>query len=360
LFNLQSSPSLAAKALPSEEELDAEAEVLKAIQNKQEQEDEVEKGDGRRGRSKMAAELDPDTLSQDDYTSYSPAAMQDGLVCLPVEEDDEEGPSAIEIARQLAELEQDVPVKKERTGKEVLAAEAKGLHLEHIRDGLIQFSPCKCKHAGSLGVLSCLMQFSSMDMMVLHKEAYGGVLVGDKGLAASAVASRVHTLMWQMAEELPRKDAWGRSHTISDWRIHGKSVCRKNWERAYGVSERRLRTLYHFVARGIPPAAKDSSDQSKVQARLMDKVTDAAGKLLTRQRDWAADWWKNSIDPPPPLPKIAQNRPKSPKARSPNINPCLVSVFSLSRYSSHAHTVLLLMDYMPNEERILLLKALVQ
>jgi hypothetical protein len=126
LFNLQSSPSLAAKALPSEEELDAEAEVLKAIQNKQEQEDEVEKGDGRRGGSKMAAELDPDTLSQDDYTSYSPAAMQDGLVCLPVEEDDEEGPSAIEIARQLAELEQDVPVKKERTGKEVLAAEAKG------------------------------------------------------------------------------------------------------------------------------------------------------------------------------------------------------------------------------------------
>ena len=251
LFNLQSSPSLAAKALPSEEELDAEAEVLKAIQNKQEQEDEVEKGDGRRGGSKMAAELDPDTLSQDDYTSYSPAAMQDGLVCLPVEEDDEEGPSAIEIARQLAELEQDVPVKKERTGKEVLAAEAKGLHLEHIRDGLIQFSPCKCKHAGSLGVLSCLMQFSSMDMMALHKEAYGGVLVGDKGLAASAVASRVHTLMWQMAEELPRKDAWGRSHTISDWRIHGKSVCRKNWERAYGVSERRLRTLYHFVARGI-------------------------------------------------------------------------------------------------------------
>ena len=160
---------------------------------------------------------------------------------------------------------------------------------------------CNCSHAKSRGRSSCLKQFSPEQLMDFHKEAFGVYIGRDPTKAdvgPSALGVRIHRIMWPLREPLKpdgTQDEDGKSWKIGTWKLGDKVVCRKAWEHAYGAAMRRYRTIYGIVQRGHAPHHDDASQQAKNIIKLMDRVTDAAGVCLTQKRSWAANWWKEVL-----------------------------------------------------------------
>ena len=160
---------------------------------------------------------------------------------------------------------------------------------------------CNCNHAKSRGRSSCLKQFNPEQLMDFHRESFG-VYIGcdptNADVGPSALGVRIHRLMWPLREPLKpdgTEDEDGKSWKIGTWKLGDKAVCRKAWERAYGAAHARYRTIYSLVQRGHAPHHDDASQQAKSILKLMDRVTDAAGVCLTEKRSWAANWWKEVL-----------------------------------------------------------------
>lgn len=160
---------------------------------------------------------------------------------------------------------------------------------------------CNCKLAKSRGQRSCLKQFSSEELMGFHKESFGVYIqhaATNTDFGPKALGIRIHKLMWPLREPIKSDgtaDEKGRSWKVSTWKLGNRVVCRTAWERAYGAAGRRYRTIYGFVQRGHAPHYADASQQGATLLKLMDRVSDAAGVLLTQKRSWAANWWKEIL-----------------------------------------------------------------
>jgi hypothetical protein len=160
---------------------------------------------------------------------------------------------------------------------------------------------CNCSVAKSRGRASCLKQFSPEQLTGFHRESFGvyiGRAATNADVGPTALGVRIHGLMWPLREPLKldgTEDEDGRSWEIRTWKLGNRDVCRAAWECAYGAAKRRYRTIYGLVQRGHAPHANEASMQAKSLIKLMARVNDASGVRLNEKRSWAANWWKNVL-----------------------------------------------------------------
>ena len=244
---------------------------------------------------------DPDLISEKagDLAVFRPESLAKAALCgaCDVEEPGDGMGMAMQLAQAVHEEEArclSAPVSRATKAKQVLAADAPGTHLEGIRAGTLQ-SQFSCTCPLSLGLGSCLSQFSPVQLMQVHKATFGTRSKDHKRLSQGQVKERLHQAMWSLAVALPAADNLGRTHAIHKWKIQGFDVCRKGWECAHGLGERQSRTLYAMVLRGYGPADAADVQKAAAQTHLMDSVRDASGKLMSRKREYAATWWKNML-----------------------------------------------------------------
>lgn len=191
---------------------------------------------------------------------------------------------------------------------------------------------CRCAYATTIGMPSCLGNFTRKQFFGWHFETYGveqgrghirsSTSSSSKGVTSeefvksrprtvslSTVTKSLHQQMWHLKVPLEKMDAWGRKYHVEEWKLDGVQVCRKGWMQARGGSARRHRDIYGLVCRGHSPSDADASKGAKKTAALLKLVKDVKGRKDNEKRGFAANWWKN---------------------------------------------LFLLMDYMPNEERIII------
>lgn len=230
---------------------------------------------------------------------------------------------------------------QDQEAKKPLVARAKGQdmseqermeqHFESANEGFKAFA-CRCAYAAAMGMPSCLGNFTRKQFFGWHFETYGveqgrgripsSTSSSSKGatseelvksrprtVSLSTVTRSLHQQMWHLRVPLEKMDAWGRKFHVEEWKLDGVQVCRKGWMQARGGSARRHRDIYGLVCRGHSPSDADASKGAKKTAALLVLVKDVKGRKDNEKRGFAANWWKN---------------------------------------------LFLLMDYMPNEERIII------
>ena len=180
-------------------------------------------------------------------------------------------------------------------GRKREASHAKQANSAHVDFG------CGCALAEGRGQTSCLKQFSVEQLMGFHREAFGVYInreMTNPDVGPSAVSTRIHRQMWPLRENIRgdgAADAEGRSCTIRTWKLDGKPVCRDSWVRAYGATKWCVRTIYSVVQRGHAPEHKEAGQQATALVKLMARVVDAGGVHVSRKREWAANWWNDVL-----------------------------------------------------------------
>ena len=168
-------------------------------------------------------------------------------------------------------------------------------HWDELRDTCLSAWTCDCRLAKNRGQPSCLRQFSPEQMTAFYKETVGPE-PGKRSV--NEVALRVHRLLWEMKEPLatdaPQRDK-GAKYQIIDWKLDGRPVCRSAWEKTYCVSAWTVRSAYGLVRRGHKPADVESSQEAERLSRLLAKTIDADGKVDNERRGFAVTWWKNLL-----------------------------------------------------------------
>ena len=214
-------------------------------------------------------------------------------------------------------------------GKEVARASS---HLSAIRTNAHGNFICNCAHARSRGRSSCLDQFNREELERIHNQTYGqalGISGSEKpkqqrgksklqlveesaDIKKGDITCRAHWAMWELKENFNADGSMGPNgevYRIKQWRVLGKVVCKSGWAEVTGITERMQRTIYTLVRRGHSPLDVTHAKKADRVARLISGLEDCTGVRDSEKRGFATCWWKS---------------------------------------------LLMLMDFMPNEQRIVL------
>jgi len=300
---------LSQDALPSQDALRAECAILSTI---------AAADEGHEVDDDATGEVDADHLEDDDFEFdfLDEPSFDDEPADFLDEEDEASSEPKMTVAKASSSGKKGPavcsstdrpPVQQASAIAPAAAAKKTGGGMQRAADHLGQANDCHsafvctCSIARERGQRSCLKQFTGEQLMEFHRESFGVYVsksMTNVDVGPNAMGARIHRLMWPLRESINSDgspDDEGRSWRIRTWKLGGKSVCRQAWERTYGATGRRYRSVYSCVQRGYGPEHNEASQQAKMLTRLMDGIFDAQGGRLTAKRSWAATWWKKIL-----------------------------------------------------------------
>ena len=91
------------------------------------------------------------------------------------------------------------------------------------------------------------------------------------------------------------RQVWASLHTIPEWKLGDKVVCKSAWQAAHGVSENKYKVIYSWVLRGYSATEHEAHLDAAPLRQILDRVGEASGRIATERRQWCADWWSGLL-----------------------------------------------------------------
>ena len=180
---------------------------------------------------------------------------------------------------------------------------------------------CNCALARAVGCVSCLDKFSKRDLIAIHSQTYSSAYPSQpskssgKRLRRSAedlsehaafpvvksfVKHSLHAQLWELKKPLPLKeghlvDCLGRSYCIPKYFLNGTAVCMQAWRLAVGGTKSTHDGLRGMTMRGISPADDQRSARARRVVAVLDKTTAAVETKSEGKRRFAAAWWEKFL-----------------------------------------------------------------
>ena len=164
------------------------------------------------------------------------------------------------------------------------------VHQQQLSETCLSRFKCSCPAALAIGQMSCLAQFSRVELQQSYHATYGAQGAGKVKLAD--VSKALHHQIWALKEPRPGgKDSLGRTFRVTRWQVLCRNVCKAGWRQATGCTPSMQRRLLAFVMGGYGPEDKETARLARLQTTLAHRQV----RISERKRMYTVNWWSTEL-----------------------------------------------------------------